>query len=773
MAGAVLSTVVFAVLTHRENSTLMLWRDAGLYPLVFGLAAVAAGLRAARRGPVLPWAALAAGLAASTAANVYYTLVLAPMATPPYPSWSDAGYLVFFPCVYVTVLALLRQRMPRWHASLGLDGALAATVAAAGCAGFVLAPVLDISGDRPAVAITNLAYPIGDLLLLAVLTAGSLVIGGRFDLELALVLLGLTFMSIGDFVYTVVDTAGTYTEGGYLDLTWLVGVCLLAAAATARSRCGSAEGRQDRQPTTVTSSPSAGVPEHAWQSDAFGAWWRLLTMPAVGTLSALALLSPPVAGVINAPARWLAIAALLVASLRTALTYRDLYALQDARRQAHTDDLTGLTNRRGFMAAAQMQLSSDTRPTALLLLDLDGFKEVNDSLGHSAGDALLVVIAGRLARALAPPNVPGSCALGRLGGDEFAVLVTGADTHMAEAAAQLLRNSLLEPLTIDGVKVHVTGSVGVAVAGDPSHSSADGLQRDASHLLRRADIAMYRAKTTRTGVAVDAGDPDDDSESRLERIAALREGLQHGQFVLHYQPKIQLGSGDVTGVEALVRWNHPQQGLVAPGSFLPLVESAGLMPELTRQVLEQAIAQAGFWQAVGLDLTVAVNLPSSVVVDEDLPEKIRSILEAHGVAPERLQIEITEETLLSDRQRARQVLAALRTRGVRVAIDDYGVGYSSLAYLRELPVDELKLDRSFVAPMTQDPRAAAIVRSTVDLAHSLGLHIVAEGVEHLEAAQALADFGCDSAQGFHFARPLTAADLTVWLRARQSNVVAR
>ncbi|HEX2806850.1 MAG TPA: EAL domain-containing protein, partial [Kineosporiaceae bacterium] len=391
----------------------------------------------------------------------------------------------------------------------------------------------------------------------------------------------------------------------------------------------------------------------------------------------------------------------------------------------------------------------------LLLLDLDRFKEVNDSLGHQAGDQLLVAIAQRLTETCRGPHD----LMARLGGDEFAILLPGTDQPGAEHVARRIGTALSAPFLLDSVRVQASVSIGIALA--PLHG------RTLSLLMRRADIAMYRAKATHTGHAVyDASLRDPHGEDRLQRLQELRTAIDERQLTLHYQPKIDLATGAVTGVEALIRWNHPTRGVVYPDAFLQLAEDAGLMPTVTALVLDRALDQAAAWLRDGRHLTVAVNLPSAAVVDTFLPERIADLLEQHRVPASCLKIEITEESLLEDRVRARDVLARLRGAGVHIAIDDYGSGYSSLAYLRELPVDELKLDRSFILPMADDARAAAIVRSTVELAHSLGLRIVAEGVEHAASASELTRYGCDSAQGYLYTRALPPAELVRWLDHR-------
>ncbi len=740
-------------------------RNLWLYNAVELAAAVVVAVRAVREpGLRLAWSAIAAALAATVSANVYYSLVLAAVDEAPYPSWADLGYVAFYPLMYVGLVGLLRARVQHWHPSVWLDGLMVALCAAALGAAFVLAPVLHLTGAAFAVVATNLAYPLGDLLLMSTVVAGVFLLARRLDLQWALLGAGVLANGVGDTVFLVQDSAGQYTEGTALDLTWLTGALLMAWAASWKT------GVDGRLPAAETTQP----PHGSVASPAPASRWALLGVPAVVTMAGLALLVP--IGQWQSPtvAQWLAAAALCVVAARTSLTYREVWQLADVRRQAVTDELTGLTNRRGFTADTEahlarqhiqdgrgMSLGEPAAPaqecTALLLLDLDQFKEVNDSLGHHAGDQLLAAIAERLAETgRGPEDV-----LARLGGDEFAVLLPATDADGAVRVAARIRAALAEPFVVDGVQVQAAVSVGIAVA--PDHG------RTLSLLMRRADIAMYRAKATRTGHAVyDPSQRDPDGEDRLHRVADLRAALEHHQLVVHYQPKVDLATGSVTGVEALVRWDHPTRGLIYPDAFLDLAEEAGLMPALTAEVLEQALADAAAWRQEGRELTVAVNLPTPAVVDTALPERIIDLLARHRLPPTALRLEITEDSLLHDRVRAREVLARLRHAGVQIAIDDYGSGYSSLAYLRELPVDELKLDRSFVFPMADDARAAAIVRSTVELAHSLGLRIVAEGVEHEAAADDLARYGCDAAQGFHYSGALPHDELTSWLDKRHT-----
>ncbi|HSP51688.1 MAG TPA: EAL domain-containing protein, partial [Cryobacterium sp.] len=422
---------------------------------------------------------------------------------------------------------------------------------------------------------------------------------------------------------------------------------------------------------------------------------------------------------------------------------------------ARTDDLTGLRNRRAFNADVPTRLAAVAgKESALLLLDLDRFKEVNDSLGHDAGDRLLVQIGIRLSRQLRAGDL-----LARLGGDEFAILLTDTTREGALTVAGKLRAALAEPFILEGITLVTSTSIGISLYPDQG--------RDLTELLRKADMAMYRAKSSRGGHHVYNSDDDSHGEIRLRTLAELRLALTDEQLVLHYQPKVDLTTGTVQDVEALVRWNHPERGLLSPDQFIPIVEEAGLMHALTQVVLRQALDQAALWQAQGHPLTIAVNLSASSLVDTDLPERIGAMIADRGLPASLLALEITEEFLLSDRDRARSALTRLRAQGIRISVDDFGTGYSSLAYLRDLPLDELKLDSSFVFPMAGDARAATLVSSAIALAHSLGLRMVAEGVDSGTAYDQLIGYGCDFAQGFHLSRPVPAAELDTWLADRR------
>ncbi|MEV6178125.1 putative bifunctional diguanylate cyclase/phosphodiesterase [Streptomyces sp. NPDC052016] len=422
------------------------------------------------------------------------------------------------------------------------------------------------------------------------------------------------------------------------------------------------------------------------------------------------------------------------------------------------DPLTGLPNRQWLGERIWTALDDAERigaRAALMLIDLDRFRSVNDTLGHLAGDRLLLQIADRLRLAL-----PRGAEVARLGGDEFAVLLPVADsTTSATRVARGLVSALSSPLDLDGLTLVLEASAGVAVF--PDHAL------DAEGLLRRADVAMYQAKRDRTGVEVYESKRDSNTPDRLGLLGDLRRALDAHEVELHYQPKVRF-DGQVAGLEALVRWVHPERGKVPPDEFIAIAESSGLMPHLTEYVLETALGQVAEWRSQGLYVPVAVNVSPRDVHTPGFAGSVAARLARHGVPAGALQLEITEHVLLEDPQRAADTLNGLTGHGVKMSLDDFGTGYSSLVHLRRLPVSELKIDRSFVARLAVDNEDAEIVRCTVDLAHSLGLLVVAEGVEDDETWERLRDLGCDAVQGWLVAAAMPPEETTAWLRARGS-----
>jgi diguanylate cyclase (GGDEF)-like protein len=427
----------------------------------------------------------------------------------------------------------------------------------------------------------------------------------------------------------------------------------------------------------------------------------------------------------------------------------------ELQRMATTDELTGLANRETFRDRLEQEIERsvrDGRPFPVMMMDLDRFKEINDTLGHHYGDALLRELGPRLEACIGPVGL-----VARFGGDEFAILpgrFSDDPDELEELAAPVLA-SVQQPFVIDELSLDVGASIGIA------RFPRDG--RDANTLLRCADVAMYTAKDSHAGCQIYAVEHDHHSVQRLGALSDFRRGLASDEIVVHYQPIVDLDGLRVSGAEGLVRWQHPELGLLPPGAFIQAIEQTGLIGPLTRYVLERSIAQCAEWRRLGQQLSVAVNLSVRNLLDRSLPREIEHLLDAYSLPPHALQLEITESMIMSDPDRALGIVSGLSDLGVRLSVDDYGTGYSSLANLRRLPIDELKIDRSFVTPMLKDESDLIIVRSTINLAHDLGLKIIAEGVEDEPTLEHLAALGCDLAQGFHLSHPMAPDEFAKWI----------
>ncbi|MEP6462644.1 MAG: EAL domain-containing protein [Frankiaceae bacterium] len=673
------------------------------------------------------WFSIGLGTLAYALGSIYYYTVVVFQDPQPYPSWADVGWLTVLPCSYLAAVLLVRRHLRSFHRTLWLDGVVGALGAAGLAVGVVFPGVLRLAGGQVPLVVLNLIYPAGDLLLLVLAVGVFALFGWRPPPVWRVLAAGWLLLAVSDVVYLGQSATGSYRPGSLVDAGWAVAMVMLGLAAWQVPR------------------PSAALRLDGW---------AVLGLPSLFAATALALLvygclvSLPVIAVAFAGAT------LAAALVRTGFTVTEFARLRAGAEQARTDDLTGLANRRHFYEAAAERLEgrSDEVRAAVLVIDLNGFKDVNDSLGHHRGDELLKSLAPRWLAELRPEDL-----LARMGGDEFVVLLPGADAAQAAAVAHRLRDQLRRPFLLGGVSLHVDASVGVAAC--PDHG------RNTDELLRHADVAMYQAKTLRSGVELYRVDRDPNSRGRLELMQALRGSLEptgdtdEGALLVHYQPKLDLRSGQVVGVEALVRWRHPGLGLVQPDDFLPQAERAGLMRPVTLQVLDMALAQCRAWWQLERRLSVSVNLSAANLVDLELPAAVQAHLVAHGLPASALLVEVTEGSLIEDRGRCLQVLHALRALGVRVSIDDFGTGYSSLSYLLDLPVDELKLDRSFTWRMSQDRRSRAIVESAVRFAHALGLPLVAEGVQTATELALLTDLGCDQAQGYHLGCPQPAAAL--------------
>ncbi|MEO6200643.1 MAG: EAL domain-containing protein [Cryobacterium sp.] len=684
-----------------------------------------------RRAPVVLASAAVTSFALG---NQYYLVSLAGAAALPFPSPADLGYLMFYPLMVGALWAFMHRQLRGLSWPVILDSAVGALGAGAVLA-VLLSPVLDsaVVGPVSLPTVVAVAYPLFDVLLVSVVVGISATRGLGFGSGWTLFALGLLAFAAADVIYALRLSTGDYVVGTALDAGWAIGLALVAVWVNGAEH-----------------SPEPGVLAETRS--------HTLAAPAAATVAGLGVLILSSQTHVTTLAVTLAGLTIVFAALRTQIAFRQLVKMADLRRQALTDDLTALPNRRALYAEIPRRLAAaESGRSALLLLDLDRFKEVNDSLGHDIGDRLLTQVGERFSTQLGPSDL-----LARLGGDEFAILLDDAGEHEAVSLACKLHAALAEPFILSGIAVQTDVSIGIALYPDQGD--------DLTVLLRRADMAMYKAKAARTGHHVFRSTDDSRGDDRLRTLQELRNALASDQLVLHFQPKIDLDTDQVKGVEALVRWNHPSRGLLYPDAFLELVEEAGLMREMTDLVLRKALDQAVNWRAQ--DLTVAVNLSASSLIDADLPERVVAMIEARGLETSALALEITEDFLMADRGRAKAILTRLRDAGILISIDDFGTGYSSLAYLRDLPIDELKLDRSFVMPMATDPRAAALVASAIQLAHSLGLRMVAEGVEDAAAYEQLVAIGCDHAQGYHLSRPLPAADLDRWLADRLANPVA-
>ena len=430
---------------------------------------------------------------------------------------------------------------------------------------------------------------------------------------------------------------------------------------------------------------------------------------------------------------------------------------QTLEEMAYTDALTGLPNRTLFYdRLEQLALINlrDERPFSVLMMDLNRFKLINDTLGHHVGDKLLKIVSQRLVDSM----IRKSDTIARLGGDEFAaILPQVSDCDSAAIVAKRISEALDQPVSIDGRSFTIGISIGIVAC--PYHG------KDGNELIQRADVAMYHAKKNQQPYAWYESEFDTHNIDQLTLDSELKQAISTGGLELHYQPKIDFQTQRIKSVEALVRWIHPEQGFIPPDRFIPVAEQTGLIHPLTHWVINTALRQISAWQRDHAFLNVAVNLSALSLRDSTLESMVKNALQTAGVSPEHLTLELTESAIMSDPQRALDTLTHLDQMGVSISVDDFGTGYSSLAYLKRLPVDELKIDRSFVMDMDNDTNDEVIVRSTIDLAHNMGLKVIAEGIETKQSWDKLLEMGCDMGQGYYMCRPLKADDLNDWLKS--------
>ncbi len=677
------------------------------------------------------WLFMAAGTVLNTAANLVYTLHDQNLNPFPTPAPSDYLYLSSYVAIIIGIAVMTQGRLGVVHMSVRLDGLIMALALGSLAGALWFEPLLQASGN-PAQVVVTLAYPLCDLIMLLLLVAGLAPSRFRLDAQTALFMAGVLWFVVGDVIYLRLVNDGTYTTGTFLDATWVIGFWLMGLAASVRPR------------RHVASAPTSSEQARPVRG--------LIGVPVTsGLLSigviVMAFLRDDRSIIVIA----LAVGSLAAVIVRMWMTLREEGSLAASSTiDARTDSLTGLANRRSLLERIESMLAAREGSTGVLLLDLDGFKEVNDALGHLAGDELLTELGARFDRRF---GMRGTVA--RLGGDEFAFAgIVSGDAELIDIAHGLL-DALDEPYVVDEVALRVSASIGVAMASDEGTTAID--------MLRGADVAMYEAKRTHVPVCVYQTSTDPNSRERLTLLGDLRSTIDAGALMLHFQPTTDMATGAVYGFEALVRWPHLEYGMLFPDSFIPVAERVGLMPKLTRWVLDQALDQANRLDRSGHQLHMSVNISRYDLADESLPDDVEELLAIHKFPASRLTLEITESALGSDPATAAVAVANLRARGVRISIDDFGVGYSSMSQLRDLAIDELKIDKSFIIGLCDDERAQAIVSAAIELARALGLSLVAEGIEDEGALQALQRMGADIGQGYFIARPLSPDQLEAFL----------
>ena len=637
-----------------------------------------------------------------------------------FPAPGEVLYLVS----YLGIAAFLLLDVPgrvMATATVWLEAAVVCGAAVCLAAFAVLTPLSGTFAHGGLALLLAVLYPLIDLVLCMTVLAQMMLHQRDRSLRTFALIGGFLCLAVADGSFIAGLSSDAYTSSVALDTLWGAGFAAIVGAACAR-RVDSAR---------LVELQHTGL------------------LPAAAGLAVVVLVLRP-AGVIG----WLvaspAVLTLVCTGARMVIALREARGAAEALRLSVTDELTGLPNRRALLAAADDALRQGV-PLGLALLDLDGFKDVNDTLGHGVGDEVLISLALRIRAALAPEVV-----VARLGGDEFALLVPGDDEVGLMEIAQRMRVVLQTALRVESIDLSIDASVGITVRRVDDTSPIE--------LLRRAEIAMYEAKLSREGVL--AFDPSQDgfSRQRLRRAEELRQAISADHLVVWYQPQVEARTRRVVAMEALVRWQHPVEGLLQPMTFLPDARRAGLMPALTEAVIRQVMRDARRWLDAGFTFRVAITFaPPELVGGALLPALFRALADA-GLPGHCLLVEVTEDSLLADPERAREALCELRAHEVETSIDDYGTGFSSLAYLRDLPVQELKMDRSFVSTIVDDERSRMIVLATTQMAHALGLRLVAEGIEDAPTAAQLFAMGVDVFQGYHIARPMPAGDVGPWVR---------
>jgi diguanylate cyclase (GGDEF)-like protein len=708
--------------TNQQWTWLDGWTVCG-FELVASMLCISRGLRHQSSRPVA--FSLGAGLFMWSIGDVLLTAESIGRASAPSVSVADVFYLLFYPLAYIACVFLFQKGTYRINKPNWLDGIVAGGGASALCAAFVFHSINHFTGGSALSTSVNLAYPIGDFLLLLFVFGGSAVLSSNSTRQWFLMASGLIVIVVGDSFNLFQDSGQASRFGSDVNsFAWPLAILFLSASVWAPRRFTNLLKPQRLQGFIIT---------------------------ALATVAALGVLVSGTINNVSHVAIGLAVATLVVIGVRLTISARRLRLITEERhRQANTDELTGLGNRRQLAQVLDIFFDEErddayrTRKMAFLFVDLNHFKEVNDSFGHPAGDELLRQLGPRLAASL-----DGAGLAVRMGGDEFAVVLLDADGTTAARVARQIIEEVTKPFVLHKITANVGASIGIALMPQDAKSALD--------LMWCADVAMYRAKLGNAPF-VFYDQKLDGEEDQVTLIESLRDAVNAGDLTLHYQPQLDMRNGQITAVEALVRWPHPTLGLIPPMEFLPLAEKAGLMWTLTTWVMNEALCQCASWRQRGQEIAVSVNVATTELLQEGFLELVEELLTRYDLSPEYLVIEITETTIISDFARSQEVIRELRRIGVIVSIDDFGAGFTSLAYLRSLDVGELKLDRTFISSLStqENVRDFEIVRATINLGHEMGLRVVAEGIEDVATLDILGDLGCDIAQGYFISRPTSA-----------------
>ena len=727
LAIACIGLVAFVSWTIFGPQHPLVSRDAILYDAIIGAASLSAlcggKVHGAARRPGRT--AIALGISIWSIGDVVWEVWRHNFGAIPNPSVDDMLYLSIYPCLFIGLLVVLRSRLRRPSLSVRLDG-LVVGLGVACLYSLMIAPVARAASGGVLEVTVDMAYPICDLLL-AVFALGLVAaLGWQLDRFMVIFVLGCALFCAADTHYLLLSAAGTYREGTVFDAGWPAGLLLWSIAS--------------RQPEPDGARRQLGVAAS-------------LVSPVAVALTAIAVLVVASQGRLPVHVVALAAGALVAVLLRTSITFREVAGAAEARRQALTDDLTGLPNRRGLSQQLRVTMNAPVKEDhVLMLLGLNRVREITEAFGYDVSDRLLLDVSQRLA------SVSGEFKLlVRCRENEFAIwFPLEFGKQIPEVSAQNLLLALAVPFQVERVRLTIEASIGIAHYPQDADNESD--------LMRHASATLARARRARMPYAITEINGLDGKQDRLILTEELRLGIKADQLICYYQPKVEIATGRVVGAEALVRWQHPERGLLSPDGFLGLAQDAGFLGEVTHSVLTIVVAQCADWAREGLSLKVSANLSVTDLLDDGLVGFVGELLDHYALPPQSLVLEITEETFMQEPDRARNTLTLLHAMGIGLSIDDYGSGYSSLSYLRSIPADELKLDRIFVDGISAHAVSRSIATATVVLAHSLGMRLVAEGVESVADAQTLADLGCDIIQGYYFSRPLPADSFYPWLR---------